>query len=52
MHTYPLTYRFITGIFTMEPGFTINSYKSENTQLGRTETNSFTDIRPDMRVFV
>ena len=47
-----LNYRFITGIFTMEPGFTINSYKSENTQLARTETNSFTDIRPDMRVFV
>ena len=24
-------YRFITGIFTMEPGFTINSYKSRKT---------------------
>ena len=35
---FSLNYRFITGIFTMEPGFTINSYKSENTQLARTET--------------
>ena len=33
---FSLNYRFITGIFTMEPGFTINSYKSENTQLSRT----------------
>ena len=45
-------YRFITGIFTMEPGFTINSYKTENIQLGRTVSNSYSDIRPDMRVFM
>ena len=45
-------YRFITGIFTMEPGFTVNSYKTENIQLGRTVSNSYSDIRPDMRVFM
>jgi hypothetical protein len=45
-------YRFITGIFTMEPGFTINSYKTENIQLGRAVSNSYSDIRPDMRVFM
>jgi hypothetical protein len=36
----------------MEPGFTINSYKTENIQLGRTVSNSYSDIRPDMRVFM
>jgi hypothetical protein len=36
----------------MEPGFTINSYNTENIQLGRTVSNSYSDIRPDMRVFI
>ena len=49
---FSFNYRFITGMFTMEPGFTINTYKSENIQLGNIENNSFTDIRPDLRIFM
>ena len=45
-------YRFITGIFTFDPGFTIHSYKTSNIQLGNTISNSFSDIRPNMRVFM
>ena len=45
-------YRFITGIFTFDPGFTIHSYDTNNLQLGNTVSNSFSDIRPNMRVFM
>ena len=45
-------YRFISGIFTIDPGFTIHSYKTNNTQLGITNSNSFSDIRPNFRVFM
>ena len=45
-------YRFITGIFTFDPGFTIHSYKTNNIQLGNTISNSYSDIRPNMRVFM
>ena len=45
-------YRFITGIFTIDPGFTIHSYKTNNIQLGNTVSNSYSDIRPNMRVFM
>ena len=45
-------YRFITGIFTFDPGFTIHSYDTNNLQLGNTISNSFSDIRPNMRVFM
>ena len=45
-------YRFITGIFTFDPGFTIHSYDTNNLQLDNTVSNSFSDIRPNMRVFM
>ena len=45
-------YRFITGIFTFDPGITIHSYKTENTQLGNLASDSYSDIRPDMRIFM
>ena len=45
-------YRFITGIFTFDPGITIHSYKTENNQLGNLASNSYSDIRPDMRIFI
>jgi len=45
-------YRFITGIFTFDPGITIHSYKTENTQLGNLASDSYSDVRPDMRIFM
>ncbi|MDA0758533.1 MAG: carboxypeptidase-like regulatory domain-containing protein [Bacteroidetes bacterium] len=45
-------YRFITGIFTFDPGITVHSYKTENTQLGNLASDSYSDIRPDMRIFM
>jgi hypothetical protein len=45
-------YRFITGIFTFDPGITIHSYKTENTQLRNLASDSYSDIRPDMRIFM
>ena len=49
---FSFRYRFITGIFTIDPGFTIHSYKTNNIQLGNTVSNSYSDIRPNMRVFM
>ena len=49
---FSFRYRFITGIFTIDPGFTIHSYKTNNVQLGNTVSNSYSDIRPNMRVFM
>ena len=45
-------YRFITGIFTFDPGFTIHSYKTNSLQLNNTVSNSYSDIRPNMRIFM
>ncbi len=49
---FSFRYRFITGIFTIDPGFTIHNYKNETFQLGVLESRSFSDIRPNMRIFI
>ena len=45
-----LHYRFISGIFTFDPGVTLHSYKTLTEQLGNTEENAFTFFRPDLRI--
>ena len=45
-------YRFITGIFTFDPGVTLHSYKTATNQLGKLISNDFTFFRPDFRVLV
>ncbi|MCC9074433.1 carboxypeptidase-like regulatory domain-containing protein [Flavobacterium sp. F-65] len=40
-------YKFITGKFTFNPGFSIHSYMMNNEQLGSTYKNNFTRILPD-----
>ena len=47
-----LHYRFISGIFTFDPGVTIHSYKTETRQLGSILTNNFSFFRPDFRVLL
>ncbi len=49
---FSFRYRFITGKFTIDPGFTIHNYKNETLQLGVLESNSFSNIRPNFRVFL
>ncbi|WNW00753.1 TonB-dependent receptor [Tenacibaculum sp. HL-MS23] len=45
-----LHYKFITGIFTFDQGFTAHNYISKNTQLGSEVKNSFTKILPDASI--
>jgi len=45
-------YRFITGIFTFDPGVTLHSYKTATNQLGKLVSNDFAFFRPDFRVLV
>lgn len=45
-------YRFITGIFTFDPGATLHSYKTVTQQLGDTVDNTFSFFRPDFRLLV
>jgi len=45
-------YRFITGIFTFDPGVTLHSYKTATNQLEKIISNDFTFFRPDFRVLV
>ena len=45
-------YRFITGIFTFDPGVTLHSYKTATNQLGKVVSNDFAFFRPDFRVLV
>ena len=45
-------YRFVSGIFTLDPGFTLHSYKTVTRQLGSEEDNSFSFFRPDFRVLL
>ena len=45
-------YRFITGIFTFDPGVTFHSYKTATNQLGKLVSNDFTFFRPDFRVLL
>ena len=41
-------YKFITGKFTFNPGFSIHSYVMNNEQVGSTYKNNFTRILPDI----
>jgi hypothetical protein len=47
-----LHYRFISGIFTFDPGVTLHSYKTETKQSSGLVNTSFTFFRPDFRVFL
>ena len=47
-----LHYRFISGVFTFDPGITLHSYRTETQQLGSIVENSFSFFRPDLRVLV
>ena len=47
-----LHYKFITGIFTFNQGFTLHNYVSKNTQLGLVYENDFTKLLPDASVKV
>jgi hypothetical protein len=49
---FSFRYRFISGIFTFDPGLTVHSYKTSNTQLGVLSSDSFYDIRPNFDVFM
>ena len=49
---FSFRYRFISGIFTFDPGFTVHSYKTNNTQLGVMSSDSFYDIRPNFDIFM
>jgi hypothetical protein len=41
-------YKFITGKFTFNPGFSIHSYVMNNEQIGSAYENNFTRILPDV----
>ncbi|CAM1342420.1 TonB-dependent receptor [Tenacibaculum aestuarii] len=45
-----LHYKFITGIFTFNQGFTLHNYVSKNTQLGSVYENNFTKLLPDASI--
>ena len=47
-----LHYRFISGIFTFDPGVTLHSYKTETQQSSGLVNTSFTFFRPDFRVLL
>ena len=47
-----LHYRFITGIFTFDPGITLHSYKTKTRQFSGLTENSFGFFRPDFRVLI
>ncbi len=47
-----LHYRFITGIFTFDPGITLHSYKTKTHQFSGLTENSFGFFRPDFRVLI
>jgi hypothetical protein len=47
-----LHYRFITGIFTFDPGITLHSYKTETRQFSGLTENSFSFFRPDFRILL
>lgn len=42
-----LHYKFITGKFTFNPGFTVHNYQTSDEQLGSSYKNSFNRILPD-----
>ena len=47
-----LHYKFITGIFTFNQGFTLHQYLSKSTQLGTETKNSFSKFLPDASIKV
>ncbi len=47
-----LHYKFITGIFTFNQGFTAHQYSAKNTQLGSVFDNNFTKLLPDASIKV
>tara|TARA_B100001057_G_scaffold152754_1_gene152835 strand:+ start:1611 stop:4340 length:2730 start_codon:yes stop_codon:yes gene_type:complete len=47
-----LHYRFISGIFTFDPGVTLHSYKTDIQQSSGLVNTSFTFFRPDFRVLL
>ncbi|TYP99498.1 outer membrane beta-barrel protein [Tenacibaculum adriaticum] len=47
-----LHYKFITGIFTFDQGFTLHQYSAENIQLGTSFDNNFTKLLPDASIKV
>ncbi len=47
-----LHYRFLSGIFTFDPGVTLHSYKTETNQLNNTINYDFSFFRPDIRVLL
>ncbi|WP_299834688.1 TonB-dependent receptor [uncultured Tenacibaculum sp.] len=47
-----LHYKFITGIFTFNQGFTAHQYSAKNTQLGSVFDNRFTKLLPDASIKV
>ena len=42
--------RFISGIFTVEPGFAYHKFNSNDKQLGTSNSNNFYKMLPDIRV--
>lgn len=42
-----LHYKFITGKFTFNPGFSVHNYQTNDVQLGTSHKNSFNRILPD-----
>lgn len=45
-----LHYKFITGKFTFNPGFSVHQYQMNDTQLGSSNNRTFTRILPDFDV--
>jgi len=45
-----LNYKFITGIFTFDQGFSLHSYAAKNTQLGSVRNDNFSKILPSASV--
>ena len=45
-------YRFISGIFTFDPGLTVHAYQTDTRQLGTATIDNFAFLRPDFRVLV
>ncbi len=43
-------YKVIAGKFTLNPGFNVHSYRSENSQLGTKVTKTLTNLVPDLFV--
>lgn len=43
-------YKFITGIFTFDQGFTLHSYSAKNTQLGSVVDDNFSKILPNASI--